>query len=68
MSKKDRSPCGTPYRAKVGLSVKNPKTGVMRRLCEAGEITTEIPTCSVGWLLAQGKIEPVEPVRGSRRD
>jgi len=62
MTKKDTRPCGEPYRVLVGLSVRD-KAGQLRRLCEAGEVTTRIPACSVGWLLEQGKIEPVKEVK-----
>jgi hypothetical protein len=62
MAKKDTRPCGRPYRALVGLSVKDQKTGQLRRLCEAGDVTSEIPACSVDWLLKAGKIEPVKEV------
>jgi hypothetical protein len=45
------------YKTLVGMDYPL-KNGVMKRV-EAGQIVSDIPTESIGWLVAQKLIEPV---------
>lgn len=46
----------TKYRALVGLNY-----GPKDKRAEAGDVLTDLPAESIGWLVKQGHIEPVTP-------
>ena len=65
------SPVSRQYRAIVGLSYPTNEADVAkakrheqvpRKDVEAGDVVSDIPSCSVPWLLEQGLIEEVSDI------